>query len=94
MKTIDIKSLLIGGLLASTILLGIAAVPKDTGNSFRIDAPEKHQEWDDKQAWYVKRVEWDEPKGHATRLTNRLQPVGLEPFAATDKHVYFRKRTH
>ena len=32
MKTIDIKSLLIGGLLASTILLGIAAVSKHTGN--------------------------------------------------------------
>ncbi len=94
MKNIDIKSLLIGGLLASTIFLGIAAaVPKDTGNSFRIDAPEKHQEWDDKQAWYVERREWDEPKGHANRLTSRLQPQGLEPFAATDKHIFFRKRT-
>ena len=78
MKNIDIKSLIIGGLLASTILLGVAAVPKDTGNSFRIDAPEKRKEWDDKQAWYVERREWDEPKGHANRLTNRLQPhVGL-----------------
>ena len=93
MKNIDIKSLLIGGLLASTILLGVAAVPKDTGNSFRIDVPEKHQEWDDKQVWYVKRLGWDEPKGHATRLTNRLQPQGFEPFAATDKHIFFRKRT-
>mgnify|MGYP001191059838 CR=1 FL=1 len=93
MKNIDIKSLIIGVLLASTILLGVAAVPKDTGNSFRIDAPEKHQEWDDKQAWYVERREWDEPKGHANRLTNRLQPQGLEPFAATDKHIFFRKRT-
>ena len=93
MKNIDIKSLIIGVLLASTILLGVAAVPKDTGNSFRIDAPEKHQEWDDKQAWYVERREWDEPKGHANRLTSRLQPQGLEPFAATDKHIFFRKRT-
>ena len=95
MKNIDIKSLLIGGLLASTIFLGIAAaVPKDTGNRFRIDAPEKHQEWDDKQAWYVKRVGWDAPKGHATRLTNRLQPVGFEPFAVTDKNVFFRMRVN
>jgi len=93
MKNIDIESLLIGGLLASTILLGVAAVPKDTGNSFRIDAPEKHQEWDDKQAWYVERHEWDEPKGHANRLTSRLRPQGFEPFAATDKHIFFRKRT-
>ena len=94
MKNIDIKSLIIGGLLSSTIFLSVAAVPKDTGNSFRIDAPEKRQEWDDKQAWYVERREWDEPKGHANRLTNRLQPQGLEPFAATDKHIFFRKRTH
>ncbi len=93
MKNIDIKSLLIGGLLSSTIFLSVAAVPKDTGNSFRIDAPEKCQEWDDKQALYVERREWDEPKGHANRLTNRLQPQGLEPFAATDKHIFFRKRT-
>ena len=93
MKNIDIKSLIIGGLLSSTIFLSVAAVPKDTGNSFRIDAPEKRQEWDDKQAWYVERREWDEPKGHANRLTNRLQPQGLEPFAATDKHIFFRKRT-
>jgi len=48
--------------------------------------------WDDKQVWYVKRVELDGGPGHATRLTNRLQPVGFEPFAATDKIVYFRKR--
>ena len=94
MKNIDVKSMIIGGLLSSTIFLSVAAVPKDTGNSFRIDAPEKHQEWDDKQAWYVKRVGWDAPKGHATRLTNRLQPVGFEPFAVTDKNVFFRKRVN
>ena len=91
-KNIDIKSLLIGGLLASTILLGVAAVPKDTSNSFRIDAPEKHQEWDNKQVWYVKRLGWDGGPGEATRLTNRLQPQGFEPFAATDKHIFFRRR--
>ena len=49
-------------------------------------------QWDDKQVWYVKRLEWKEPPGEANRLTNRLQPQGFEPFAATDKHIIFRKR--
>ena len=41
MKTIDIKSLLIGTLLTATIFLGIAATsPTD--------------KWDDKQQWEVK----------------------------------------
>ena len=31
-------------------------------------------------------------QGEANRLTNRLQPIGFEPFAATDKHILFRKR--
>ena len=92
MKSIDVKSLLIGALLTSTIFLGVAAVPKDTGNSFRIDAPEKHQEWDGKQVWYVERRGWDGQPGEANRLTNRLQPQGFEPFTATDKSIFFRKR--
>ena len=87
MKNIDIKSIIIGALLTSTIFLGVAAAPSGTGT-----APDAGA-WDDKQVWYVKRVGWDAPKGHATRLTNRLQPVGFEPFAATDKHIFFRKRT-
>ena len=89
MENINIKSLIIGALLTSTIFLGVAAVPirpNDTGSA------KTPRAWDDKQVWYVKRLGWDEPKGHATRLTNRLQPVGLEPFAATDKNVFFRKR--
>jgi hypothetical protein len=41
MKNIDIKSLLIGGLLASTIFFGVAATsPTD--------------KWDDKQLWKFK----------------------------------------
>ena len=83
MKTIDIKSLIIGVLLTTAVVLGMGATGKaDAGK------------WDDKQVWYVKRVGWDAPKGHATRLTNRLQPVGFEPFAVTDKNVFFRKRVN
>ena len=93
MKNIDIKSLIIGALLTSTIFLGVAAVPKDTGKPFVVSSPESYQQWDDKQVWHVKRLEWEGPPGEATRLTNRLQPQGFEPFAATDKHILFRKRT-
>jgi len=83
MKSIDIKSLIIGVLLTTAVVLGMGATGKaDAGK------------WDGKQMWYVKRVGWDAPKGHATRLTNRLQPVGFEPFAVTDKNVFFRKRVN
>ena len=82
MKNIDIKSVIIGVLFTATVFFGMGATVKaDAGK------------WDDKQVWYVKRLGWDAPKGHATRLTNRLQPQGFEPFAATDKHIFFRKRT-
>ena len=98
MKNIDIKSLIIGALLTSTIFLGVAAVSSGTGKTIP-DAPTSiagmarlSAEWDDRQAWYVKRLEWKEPPGHANRLTSRLQPQGFEPFAATDKHILFRKR--
>ena len=90
MENINIKSLIIGALLTSTIFLGVAAVPirpNDTGSA------KTPRAWDDKQVWYVKRLGWEGPPGEATRLTNRLQPQGFEPFAATDKHIFFRKRT-
>ena len=80
MKNIDIKSVIIGVLLTTTVIFGMGASKADAGK------------WDDKQVWYVKRLGWDAPKGHATRLTNRLQPQGFEPFAATDKSIFFRKR--
>ena len=80
MKDINIKSVIIGVLLTTTVFFGMGASKADTGK------------WDDKQVWYVKRLGWDAPKGHATRLTNRLQPQGFEPFAATDKNLFFRKR--
>ena len=87
MKNIDTKSIIIGALLTSTIFLGVAAAPSGTGTAKDASV------WDDKQVWYVKRLEWKEPPGEANRLTNRLQPQGFEPFAATDKHIFFRKRT-
>ena len=93
MKNIDVKSIIIGALLTSTIFLCVAAVPRDTGKPFVVSSPESYQQWDDKQVLYVKRLEWKEPPGHANRLTSRLQPQGFEPFAATDKHIFFRKRT-
>ena len=87
MKNIDTKSLVIGVLLTSTIFLGVAAVvPKDTGDNGGQD------KWDDKQVWYVERRGWDGQPGEANRLTNRLQPQGFEPFTATDKSIFFRKR--
>ena len=92
MKNIDIKSTVIGALLTSTIFLGVAAVPKDTGKPFVVSSPESYQQWDDKQVWYVERRGWDGPPGEANRLTNRLQPQGFEPFTATDKSIFFRKR--
>ena len=89
MKSIDIKSLLIGTLLASTIFLGVAA----TSPRVAATSPDGTViNWDNTQVWRVERRGWDEPKGHANRLTNMLQPVGFEPFAATDKNVFFRKR--
>ena len=77
MKTIDTKSLLIGGLLASTILLGIAAVPSDTSTP-------GHSKWDDKQRWWVKREIF---RGGVWAVED-----GYQPFAATDSFVHYRKR--
>ena len=128
MKNIDVKSLIIGALLTTTIILTIGWGPAAGTSGPRLDpatglpigggggidpttglplsgglvfAPNgtgrvhpNGDLWDDKQVWYVKRVGWDAPKGHATRLTNRLQPVGFEPFAVTDKNVFFRKRVN
>ena len=45
MKSIDVKSLLIGALLTSTIFLGVAAVPSGTGTI------KARVLWDDKQEW-------------------------------------------
>ena len=49
MKSIDVKSLLIGALLTSTIFLGVAA----TGAT---------DKWDDNQVWSVKRWLLEHPE--------------------------------
>ena len=66
---------------------GLVFAPNSTGR-----AHPNGDLWDDKQVWYVERRGWDGPPGEANRLTNRLQPQGFEPFAATDKNLFFRKR--
>ena len=82
MKTIDIKSLLIGGLLASTILLGMAAVPYNTGRNKTANSG-----WDDKQDWHVIALD---------QIPNRNQrgfgDSGYQPFAVSDKRIFYRQR--
>ena len=54
MKTIDIKSLLIGTLLTATIFLGIAATsPRASANM---------RNWDDNQVWRVKQWLLEHPE--------------------------------
>ena len=72
---------------------GNSAIDPRTGLPLSVGGFAGGLAWNDKQVWYVKRLEWKEPPGEANRLTNRLQPQGFEPFAATDKHILFRKRT-
>jgi len=86
MKHIDIKSLIIGALLTSTIILGVAAVvPKDTGKSFGVLATEG---WDDKQEWTIQMQ-----KRVGSRASNQQKPIGFQPFAVNDEGwVYWRKR--
>ena len=47
MKSIDVKSLIIGALLTSTIFLGVAAVPSGTGTAKDASV------WDGDQLWSV-----------------------------------------
>ena len=85
MKDIDIKSLIIGALLTSTIFLGVAAVPKDTGTSTRPDAGGA---WDDKQEWTIQMQ-----KRVGSRASNQQKPIGYQPFAVNDEGwIYWRKR--
>ena len=83
MKSIDVKSLLIGTLLASTIFFGVAA----TGAT---------DKWDDKQMWQVaSALNKVDGKGAAAHKIART--IGMEPFSITqDKNgvarVWYRKR--
>ena len=59
MKSIDIKSLLIGALLTSTVIFGVAA----TGKNGSPNTPNPSS-WDKEQQWQVKMVPLFEiPKG-------------------------------
>jgi hypothetical protein len=87
MKNIDVKSLIIGALLTSTIFLGVAAavpasVPKDTGKSY-VTASASYLQWDDTQVWDVK-----------SRPIVSGGIVGYEPFTqgTTSTQVLWRKR--
>ena len=57
MKSIDVKSLIIGALLTSTIFLGVAAAPSGTGTVKDASV------WDDKQEWEIKRTQQDQSIG-------------------------------
>jgi hypothetical protein len=76
-KHIDIKSLLIGIFLASTVLLAIGATrPTD--------------KWDPNQKWSISSASI--PAGPAgQRLWDRAA-TGAEPFAVQGGNVVFRKR--
>jgi len=58
MKNIDIKSLIIGALLTSTIFIGVAA----TG---------KRDKWDDEQKWFVG---WEEARDGLIRPDAGAEP--------------------
>ena len=58
MKTIDVKSLIIGALLTSTIFLGVAATSKSDAGK-----------WDDKQEWSVMQVDF---RGGVHKIPRRL----------------------
>ena len=92
MKSIDIKSLLIGSLLALTIFLGVAATgPAD--------------KWDEKQQWAVGELKWtfvetarelkwnlredenDKPTAYSDKW-----PAGWEPVSFDGKYWRVRKR--
>ena len=91
-KSIDGKSLLIGGLLASTIFFAMGATgPKD--------------QWDDKQEWGFKSVDYG--TNHEEQLIRAMRVGGLErqekvrenldvrgwePFFIQGQNVIYRKR--
>ena len=81
MKDIDTKSLIIGVLLASTIFLGVAAVPKDTG-----DVVISLSEWDDKQEWTIKTTAYNKRSGSDPDF------AGYEPFGKSGTLYLWRKR--
>jgi hypothetical protein len=88
MKNIDIKSLIIGALLTSTIFLGVASTGKDGVGK-----------WDKDQMWeitacdpdYRPGTEFGESLPRAAKMW-REAAEGAEPFAIRGKEIIFRKR--
>ena len=89
MKNIDVKSLLIGILLTSTIFLGVSATsPTD--------------KWDEKQQWAVAELVWGkiDAKNNKGLLTEDSKtvvhsdkwPEGWEPISHDGKYWRVRKR--
>ena len=83
MKNIDIKSIIIGALLTSTIFLGVAATsPTD--------------KWDDKQLWTIEISELGyEPGGIYESIDPKKwerNTRGCEPIAVQGKNIIFRRR--
>ena len=82
MKNIDVKSLIIGALLTSTIFLGVAAAGK--GGM-----------WDKKQEWLIT---MGDPSHRNLQEFPKLAEIyrkaskGAEPFAVQGKNIIFRKR--
>ncbi len=79
MKTIDIKSLIIGALLTSTIFLGVAATSQT-------------DKWDDKQEWAVKK---EDPKLNGSLASSNLgwEAFAVAPTDTTvGEAVWLRKR--
>ena len=88
MKSIDVKSLLIGTLLTSTIFLGVAAVPKDTGKSFSGPNPPRSgvgMQWDDKQVWQVRYI-------NGADIAQKGYEAGWEVFSESENGYSFRRR--
>ena len=82
MKNIDIKSIIIGALLTSTIFLGVAA----TGTT---------DKWDDKQEWKVtvsSQREYDRGKRDPDTAILGYAGVGWEPVGVQGANIVFRKR--
>ena len=87
MKNIDVKSLLIGALLTSTIFLGVAAVPAPKGTGLTpigfppIPAPAK---WDKNQVWEVEDILYNEFRGNGQPRVRKPVYQGWEPYATYD----------
>ncbi len=90
MKNIDVKSLIIGTLLTSTIFLGIAATgPND--------------KWDKNQQWEISLASFEHSPGTFLYQRDADGDIGVrkdwhdaadgaEPFGLQGKNIIFRKR--